>query len=536
MIAQETLQNLETQRDKLISDKKILKSQKDKDKIDREIHKLNATIEPLKPYLQIEPGDYVRNGSKEKIGTVRSKEIQNTLPIVWIDWGDTLESHTPQSITVIDPKELIWRWIEGDFTRTYDSKSCDDIETLIKEIAKVRANPEDTDKKHRIIEIWDNTIMSKYPKNVDFILDGDRVKINGYATNEEYKLLFPIANNKIVHPLKLKKFTFKHFVSAKQETKESDSQQEKPAIILDPEFKALLPAPTPDRKEKLEKMILTEGCRDALIVWKGNNTLVDGYTRYEICTRNNIEFKTTELEFDDRDDVICWMIENQDSRRNLDPDYASYLRGILYRKTKKKRGGDRNSEGLNQHLRSKVQNEPLSLNKESTAKKVAEKVNVSESTIKRDADFSNDVEVLADRVGLKPRDILMSKCSRSQIKKMKDLPSTVIQKKLEDPKYIDKTEIPEFSVGDAVKIKGSMQNPDLVGHSRSVAIIDRVYGNSSDIRIWQKLIPNVPLHCLEPIKGDTVTLNVSVSPAQLIALMEKFNCAEDAIASSLNLK
>lgn len=87
------------------------------------------------------------------------------------------------------------------------------------------------------------------------------------------------------------------------------------SLIIDPEFKALIPPLTPEERAGLEEMIKAEGCRDALISWHG--IIIDGHNRYEICTRNDIEYRIDERDFSGRDDVKVWIIKNQFSRRNL---------------------------------------------------------------------------------------------------------------------------------------------------------------------------------------------------------------------------
>ena len=90
-------------------------------------------------------------------------------------------------------------------------------------------------------------------------------------------------------------------------------------MIIDNEFKGLIPPLTDEEYKGLEESILKDGCRDALVLW--GEILVDGHNRYEICTRHNIPFKTVQKEFTSRDDVLLWMIDTQFSRRNLDaPD------------------------------------------------------------------------------------------------------------------------------------------------------------------------------------------------------------------------
>ena len=61
-------------------------------------------------------------------------------------------------------------------------------------------------------------------------------------------------------------------------------------LVIDSELSVLIPPLTPDEFTKLEDSILTEGCRDAIIVW--GNVIVDGHNRYKICTKHGIPFGT----------------------------------------------------------------------------------------------------------------------------------------------------------------------------------------------------------------------------------------------------
>lgn len=120
-------------------------------------------------------------------------------------------------------------------------------------------------------------------------------------------------------------------------------------IVIDGEFKSLIPPLTDEEYKGLEESILKDGCRDALVVW--GNILVDGHNRYEICQKHNVSFETTKMEFDDRDKAIEWIILNQFGRRNL-PAYerarlALRLKPVIAEKAKENlhnaSGGDRRS-------------------------------------------------------------------------------------------------------------------------------------------------------------------------------------------------
>ena len=48
-------------------------------------------------------------------------------------------------------------------------------------------------------------------------------------------------------------------------------------IVVNEELKAYIDPLTPDEHAALERSILAEGCRDALVLW--GNVLVDGHNR-----------------------------------------------------------------------------------------------------------------------------------------------------------------------------------------------------------------------------------------------------------------
>ena len=107
---------------------------------------------------------------------------------------------------------------------------------------------------------------------------------------------------------------------------------------IDKEFQSLIPPLTAEEYAGLEESILSEGCRDALVVW--GDTLIDGHNRYEICTKHGIPFDTVEMDFPTRDDVIVWIIKNQFGRRNL-PAYerarlALRLKPVIAERAKEK--------------------------------------------------------------------------------------------------------------------------------------------------------------------------------------------------------
>jgi N6-adenosine-specific RNA methylase IME4 len=91
-------------------------------------------------------------------------------------------------------------------------------------------------------------------------------------------------------------------------------------VTVDQEFAALCPPLTPEEYAELETSIIREGCRDALVVWKNSNVLLDGHNRKRICETHGLSYDTKELDLPDRDTAIVWILGNQLARRNLTDD------------------------------------------------------------------------------------------------------------------------------------------------------------------------------------------------------------------------
>ena len=94
-------------------------------------------------------------------------------------------------------------------------------------------------------------------------------------------------------------------------------------IIVKEELKAYIDPLTPEEHEALERSILAEGCRDALVLW--GDVLVDGHNRHGICTKHGIPFQTVQNpRFKSMEDVHLWMIDQHLGRRSL----SDYQRAI----------------------------------------------------------------------------------------------------------------------------------------------------------------------------------------------------------------
>jgi len=95
-------------------------------------------------------------------------------------------------------------------------------------------------------------------------------------------------------------------------------------IVVDPQLKAYIDPLTPDEHDALERSILAEGCRDALVLW--GDILIDGHNRHGICVKHGLPFQTVQnTRFQSMEDVHLWMIEQHLGRRSV----SDFQRGVL---------------------------------------------------------------------------------------------------------------------------------------------------------------------------------------------------------------
>lgn len=106
------------------------------------------------------------------------------------------------------------------------------------------------------------------------------------------------------------------------------------SIMVDAEFKALIPPLSPEEYSQLEENCVREGIRDPLVVWAtphGTQILVDGHNRWKIAAEHGgMHFNVIEKHFENRADAEAWIIKNQLGRRNI----TKFVRSELVLKLK----------------------------------------------------------------------------------------------------------------------------------------------------------------------------------------------------------
>ena len=164
-------------------------------------------------------------------------------------------------------------------------------------------------------------------------------------------------------------------------------------LRIDPELRALIPPLTEEEKRLLEESIVSEGCRDPLVVW--GDVLIDGHNRYDICTRRDVPFRVVQREFADKHEAKDWIIRNQLGRRNLTPEQRAYLIGKQYEERKRSVGRPakfRQSDGISE-----------------TAEAIAAENKVAPRTVERAAQFARAVDTIAANVGEEVREKILSR-------------------------------------------------------------------------------------------------------------------------------
>jgi hypothetical protein len=244
-------------------------------------------------------------------------------------------------------------------------------------------------------------------------------------------------------------------------------------IQILPELKDLIPALKEDEWNQLEKNILQEGCKSALILWHNKENdqyiLIDGHNRYAICQKHSIKFNIEIKLFDNLDKVKEWMIDHQLGRRNLNSEQMSYLRGQKYENLKLQgkrndltsrqndeklessdqskndltsRQNDEKLESLDQSkndLTSRQNDEKLESLDQSksnltsrqndeklkTSKRLAQEFNVGERTIERDAQFAKGIDLIGKENPELKKEILSGKVkiNKNQIQALAKLES-----------------------------------------------------------------------------------------------------------------
>lgn len=176
-----------------------------------------------------------------------------------------------------------------------------------------------------------------------------------------------------------------------------------PTLKVDALFQQLIRPAKKKDLAKLEKSLVTEGCKNPISVWK--STIIDGHKRYEICKRCGIAFTTVTMPFECREAAIAWICQQQLERKDLTDEYRKYLIGTRYEaekianlpiyKANRLRGRGLSLDGIDALLDEDGPPEPF---RHVTAQKIADQYHVSFGTVQKYAAYARAVNTLGEKV------------------------------------------------------------------------------------------------------------------------------------------
>lgn len=157
---------------------------------------------------------------------------------------------------------------------------------------------------------------------------------------------------------------------------------------IDERLTHLLDELDPATYAALEAEILAGGGpRDALVVWKEQNVLLDGRHRMRICSAHGLPYRVEPISLPDEAAARDWVARNQLARRNLTPAQASYWRGKLLQ-------AQRKDQRANLSPGKQESPKPQTEASGKTASRIAAQTGVSRATVERDAQFATAVDAV----------------------------------------------------------------------------------------------------------------------------------------------
>lgn len=149
-------------------------------------------------------------------------------------------------------------------------------------------------------------------------------------------------------------------------------------LKIDGEFQNFLEPLAPEEFNTLEQNILTHGCLDSIQCW--GNTIIDGHNRYNICTKHNINFTTSSIEFENKDEAKIYILKNQFGRRNWDT-YTTSTKALLLEEMISEKAKNNQLSGLKKGHIPVCQNSDKRVVAIDTKKEIAKIAGVSHDTI-----------------------------------------------------------------------------------------------------------------------------------------------------------
>ena len=163
-----------------------------------------------------------------------------------------------------------------------------------------------------------------------------------------------------------------------------------PNYITSPEIRHLIQPREPSEYAELQASILAEGCHEPVTVWQ--DTIVDGWHRWNICERFNIPYEVKDISDKPWQQVIRDVCDAQLQRADISFAMRRYLVGKSFHAILEER--------KEQYLASHPNRQHLPLHavpKQKTAREVAGEFNMSYATILKYEAYAAAVDIIREK-------------------------------------------------------------------------------------------------------------------------------------------
>ena len=240
-----------------------------------------------------------------------------------------------------------------------------------------------------------------------------------------------------------------------------------------------------DELQLLEQSVLAEGIRDPLVAWNrnGDYVLLDGHHRYELAQKHGLTFSTIGLQFNNREEAIQWVLQNQLARRNLTDEQRTLILGRLYNQMKLAQGRPPEDE--------KVVNFTTFSGSAATARHVGGMFGVGEKTVRNAAEFAKAVDTLAEIEPKAAEAVLLGKLPDAKTALPKVEPELL-------PKVAER-----IAQGNAQSVKNAIERIRREERQTTKPVLQGVY-DGLDIRRgdFREVLSDIPDHSVDIILTD----------------------------------
>ena len=156
---------------------------------------------------------------------------------------------------------------------------------------------------------------------------------------------------------------------------------------IDPEFKRLSVPLSPEEERRLENSLIREGCKEPIAVWHG--CILDGHKRYEICSYEEMEYETVEMDFATKDEALLWVCKKH--LATVKPSSTAYRYLLGKRSGYEKKRYKRNPQKL------PIMNSDRAKQAGPVCCLLADEATLNYNTIKRYSTFAIRMDIIAVR-------------------------------------------------------------------------------------------------------------------------------------------